>query len=207
MRGRRVLVALVLAGVGLGGCAGDGGRRSVDRRGANEVAEQRQRLEEAERRGEELAQQATAIAQRDPQRAVELYREAVRSWPRLSGAWNNMGVLLMESGDHRAANDAFLIAAENAPWDPRPLQNLGVLKMRVGWNDQAFSHFLEALERDPNHVPSLVGAAEAAFMLQRADERVLEIIRRAQLHPTSPDTNAWLARQRLVVEQQLTERR
>ncbi len=199
---RTTAAALVLVLL-LGACASSQ-RTGVSDSRARQVLEEARRRHQAMLKAEELTAQGDAIVKEDLDRAIELYREAIRTWPRSPIAYNNLGYALLQRGDYREASEALLIAAEQLPTDARPLQNLGVLHLRLGWNKEAYDDFAEALERDPNHIPSLTGIVQAAQALQKADEETLEFVKRAQLFlGDSPQWAPYLARQRLRIEQQL----
>lgn len=201
------LVAFVVVLVGaLSGamCAGCSGPRSDADSRARQVLDDARQRQEAMLEAERLTAEGDALIEKNLDGAIERYRSAIRVWPRSPIAYNNLGYALLEQGDYRGASEALLIAAEQLPTDARPLQNLGLLYLRLGWNEEAYERFAEALGRDPNHVPSLTGIAQAAQALQRADERTLEFVKRAQLFVgESNDWGPYLARQRLRIEQQL----
>ncbi|MFG0327083.1 MAG: hypothetical protein ACF8SC_07450 [Phycisphaerales bacterium JB037] len=170
---------------------------------------------QAERRAEleRARNEAIALAQRAQQEAgkgrvgpaIELYGQALARWSRMPGAHNNLGKLLVQAGRYQDAADAFFIASELSPSDPRPLANLGKLKMDIGWPSEAYGHYEKALERDPNDLESLRGVIAAADLLRRADEQALDYARRALLLETDATWRSYLERQRYRIEQDIDE--
>lgn len=133
-------------------------------------------------RAQDLAMQAQqAYEKGDLDKAVLLSREAVAAARDYGQAWNNLGLFLMERNELYDAREAFAIASDLLPGDPRPLCNLGVMYLRSGWSEKALGYFERALERAPSDVPALRGAIDASLRLRRHDERTLERLERAIL--------------------------
>lgn len=135
--------------------------------------------------------------------AIGLYRDAINTWNRTPGAYNNLGLLLVKKGDARAAADAFTIEAEMNPQDARPLKNLGQLYFERSWPEDAMRFFEQALERDADYLEALRGAVLAADTLRRADAKVLDYVKRALFQETDPAWAAYLQRQRYRIEQSI----
>ncbi len=87
--------------------------------------------------------------------AIKLYREAVEVYPESPFAWNNLGRLFMQRQENMEAATAFEQAARLSTADPVPVHNLGTLYESMGWENDAQRYYTEALQRDPNYVPSL----------------------------------------------------
>lgn len=163
----------------------------------------------AQRRAEamRLAAQAEAVAPDEPSKAIELYRQALANDDSLHNAWNNLGTLLMAQGRYADAVHAFQAAADLMPADPRPMYNTGIAYQRNGWGEEAYRHFAMALERDPSHLPSMRGFVRAAEITGKADERTIEVIRRATMRETDERWRSYFQRQRYRVEAVLEEER
>lgn len=91
----------------------------------------------------------------DTQGAITKYKEAIEQYNELPVAWNNLGRLLMESKENLQAAEAFKQASELSPSDPVPVHNLGVLWESVGYLGDASHWYDQALQRDPQYLPSL----------------------------------------------------
>ena len=95
------------------------------------------------------------------------------------------------------------MASELNPTDPRPITNIGITNMRVGWAEDAIDDFHRALEISPGYLPALRGSIRAADLLGRAEYEDLNRIRRALLAERDDDWRAYLERQRFLIESRL----
>lgn len=156
-----------------------------------------------------LATEAERAQQRGEfQRAVELNREALQNNDDLAGAWNNLGVCLMQVNNNVDAAEALKTAGALDPTDPRPFENLGVLYSKAGWAEEAIRHFDTALQRSPSSPVAIRGYVQSAHHLLKSDERTLEIAKRGIVIETDPKWRDYLNNQRLRIEQDLrTQRR
>lgn len=167
-----------------------------------EIPDYQKRVEEANRIAKEAAREAE---EGNTDRAIELYREALSVSRDLAQAWTNLGALLMETGDFRGAAEAWTVAADLWPTDPRPMYNIGYAWLERYYPSDALTHFELALERDPNYQPALVGAIRASEWLNVADEELAERIRRAIFNETDPDWLEYLQRQKSRVDARLRQ--
>jgi len=149
-------------------------------------------------RARRLAAQAEQAG--DPDRAVELYRQAVALYPDLAAGWNNLGVALLEQQRYLEAAEAFVQAAQRAPTDPRPLYNLGLTWERTGYLRDALKHYERALARDPRYLPALRGAIRAERTLGEGRRITLDWIRTALGLERDEQWRTWLTLQRQQVE-------
>jgi Flp pilus assembly protein TadD len=77
---------------------------------------------------------------------------------RVSDAYNQQGIALLQEGNFKDAEKAFKEAAKGDPKTTGPLTNLGVAYFQAGRTEEAAKAFQEAVSRDPNN-------AEAHFNL------------------------------------------
>lgn len=195
---RLALVLLCASAAVLPGCTGAGMR--TKQRADDPYAQ----LDERARRGRELFAQAEAAQNRgDPDLAIALYRDALRNAPDLAEAWNNLGILLMARSDYAGAAEAFRIAMDLRPTDPRPAENLGLAYLEAGWGVEALRYYEVALERDPNRRESLRGAIKATHLLNLADQKALDRVRRALLIENDPEWRMIAERERVRIEHRL----
>jgi len=89
-----------------------------------------------------------AHARGDYAKAERLYRGISRSMP---SAAHNLGVVLMAQGKFKAAEEAFRAALDTEPGAPRPLFNLGQLRLAEGDYAAGWS-----LWENRRHVPGLL---------------------------------------------------
>lgn len=145
------------------------------------------------------------IAYRTPDRtkAIQRYTAAVDQYTEFPAAWNNLGVVLMESNRFAEALHAFATASQLSPSDPRPLYNLGLLWDRRGWMKEAASYYRQALERDPNNLDALRGAIRAGSLLNEANATSLENIRRALFLEQDERWIKWVRMEQVRVQSAL----
>jgi tetratricopeptide (TPR) repeat protein len=136
--------------------------------------------------------------------AIGFYKQAIAlSADAPSAAWNNLGMLSMEQGNYREAAGYLSTAAQLAPLDPQPMYNLGLTYHKAGWDRQALEAFLGALDREPNYVGAIRGAATATMRLRETDEDALERLEHALLIETDPTWRSVFERERLAMEARL----
>jgi tetratricopeptide (TPR) repeat protein len=171
---RVTLGALCVLGWWVGGAVS--GCASKDRGGDQpEIVPQVDRAAELARAQRLQAQALAAQTDKDYDRAIRLYGEALTIDAGLGGAWHNAGVCFMEQSRYIEARDAFLRAAQLLPNDPRPYENLGVLYLeRLGHARQAYEAFGQALQRDPRSSLALRGSTSAIRLLRLATVEALD---------------------------------
>ncbi len=155
-------------------------------------------------RGHRMA--ADAYDSSNPERSLELYKEAVQTYGQQPAAWNNMGVLYMNEGNYFLAQQAFRRAAEQAPSDPRPKYNLGLLWDKRGYVEEAKRFYIEALDRNDSYLPALRGAIRADSVLQESDDQTLEWLERALFLERDEKWKNWLLKQRIDVKARMAMR-
>ena len=161
---------------------------------------------ESAREAGRLAMEARAALDKgELEKAIELSRRSIAVNDRIYGTWNNLGVALMRQGDGMAAADAFRRAADLAPTDPRPMENLGNVYAEAGFDAEAIEQYAAALERDPNWLPALRHGVRSAKSIRRSDERTLEWTRRGLLMEKDKAWRDVFAVERMRVERDLAE--
>lgn len=167
---------------------------------ADAGANQAQRIREAS----ELAIQAKAAADEgEVEEAIDLNRRAIALDATLAGAWNNLGVLLMQQQNYRDAIEAFSRAADLLPADPRPYENIAHSYREAGYSSDAYLYFTKSLERDPNWLNSLRGVVACAQELNLSNPSLLANIRRGLLIESDPAWRMVFNRAKLRVEAEL----
>lgn len=139
--------------------------------------------------------EALAAHQRGARPAAEEgYRRVLEHQADFADAWNNLGVLLNESGRHDEALACFRRLAELEPAKPRSHANLGVALRALGRSDDAKASYLEAVKLDPafhsaqNNLGNLhYAAGEYADALRCFDAA-------ARLAPAMPEYRFMLAK-------------
>ncbi|MBX3386974.1 MAG: hypothetical protein KF768_10415 [Phycisphaeraceae bacterium] len=182
-----VALALALAIAAASGCNSGSATSDAERVRLDEANAARKALEHV-REAERLERNTKNDL------AIEEYLRAVRLYRELPAAWNNLGRLLMIKGENNAAAEAFRIAADLSPADPKPVYNLGALWESMGWPDDASRYYTEALARDQNHLPSLRRSILLDVNLGRATDQTENRLRRALLLESDPDWRGHLMR-------------
>jgi tetratricopeptide (TPR) repeat protein len=132
--------------------------------------------------------------------ALNEYRKALELDGKLYAAWNNMGQLLMADGNYADAVSAYKIASGLEPTDPRPEYNIGLAYQKVGWANDSYTYFENALDRDPNYLPALRGLIRSSEMLGMGNEKIMNHIRNAQLRETDNQWRDYLSTQYFRVQ-------
>lgn len=182
----------------LAGCAG--GSAAAPETTRIEVGDRAERLASARR----LALEAQETE--DPGQAIAKYRQALKAYPDLAAAWNNLGVRLLAEERYMEAAEAFASASDHSQAEPRPLYNLGLTWERAGYLSDALKHYKQALDRDPRYLPALRGALRSEILIGEASEQTLERLRLAIGLETDPRWRQWFQDQRSIVERRLYER-
>jgi len=103
------------------------------------------------------------------------------------------GTRAYESGNLRAAERAFLGAAEMDPDNPNIHNNLGAVYMDQGRWEDAAGAFRKALAADPEHVKARINMGGALYNLGRKDEAIQILEEAEALAPGDPDVLYALA--------------
>lgn len=138
--------------------------------------------------------------------AIDEYRQALSLSPDMPEVWNNVGVELMRVQDYLGASEAFGMAMQLSPTDPRPAENLGLVYHRTGWAEESLRYYDMALERSPNYLPALRGAIKASHLLGEADEKRLEQVRRALMIEPDPKMREFFEREQVRILGRLEQR-
>ncbi len=190
--------ALLCAPVCVVGCASSGtGQDDVDRSPEAFAQWRSGQL----RKAQGLAERAEKTD--DLVKKEMLLREAVETFPQHSAFWTNLGTVLAQQNDYASAAEAFSLAADLDPTDPRPPYNHGALYVNRFWYQPAVEHFERALERDPNYLNAVRGLARTRVVLRDFDEDLLSLLDRAVLLESDERWLSYFQRQRVVVRSEL----
>ena len=106
-----------------------------------------------------------------PERAIALYREALRRDPKWADGWQELGILLADREEFREAKEAFHRLAGLRPNDGDALALLGLAEFRERRYDAALQH-LESARSLPFRTPGLYRLLEyhvALILIARAE--------------------------------------
>ncbi len=120
--------------------------------------------------------------------AVARYRQALSLDPLVAGAWNNLGVALLDLDDHAAAVAALRTCIALRPADAVAFNNLGTGYDGVGRPEEATRVFLRALTIQPDYGKALNNLGNSRRAARRA-EAAAALYRRALIaQPDYPDS-------------------
>lgn len=137
------------------------------------------------------------------EKADLLYRESLSVFSDQTGAWNNLGNVLMAQENYVDAEAAFQRAIEIEPDRPEPYTSLGRLWYELGYAEKGMNYFDEALAIDERWLPAIRGRAAVVHQLNRAPSDYLDMLRRGRLMESNPEWQAFFDRERSRVEQSL----
>jgi len=132
--------------------------------GARELARKVAPLQLHARDASDWYERGCDLEEAAPAEAREAYRRALDLDPSLADAWVNLGRLLHEGGDARAAAAHYRNAIELAPENATALFNLGVALEDLRMDEEAILAYRTALAADP-------GCADAHYNLAALYER------------------------------------
>ena len=137
------------------------------------------------------------------EQADKLYRESLQIYPSQTGAWNNLGNVLMAQKNYVDARAAFLRAIDLEPDRPEPHTSMGRLYLEAKYAEDSLEHFNEALAIDPRWLPAIRGKAAALHQLARATPEYADMLRTALLLESDNEWRVFFDRERSRVEQAL----
>lgn len=155
---------------------------------------------------EDYATRAQA-AERDnkPDEAIALYRKAVQTYRDFPGVWYNLGLLLLDKGETLQAVEAFRVAGDIEPRDPRPPYAIGVIYEKQGWNSEAQRYYTDALSRDANYQEALQRSVYLDMVASTYTPITLDRTRRALLSEHDPKWRDYFERTQLRLDALLNQ--
>ena len=143
---------------------------------------------------QKLGEANLLYAQRRHSEAISLLREVIRLAPYSPDAYNTLGVLYEEVGDHKRSLDFSMIAAHLTPKDVSLWRRLADLSARSGYIRQTIYCLTQVIRRDRDDIDAKY---ERALLLAELGENRkaldgLEAVRSAR--PTDPEVVKHLAR-------------
>src|SRR5439155_367528 len=139
----------------------------------------------------QLAYVYTAL--KKPKEAQAEYERAARLDPRMSAAYVNLGMLLLENHDETAAVAPLRKAVELLPAQSRPRYLLAVALDRSGDRAAAAESFETLLHLDPNDITAINYLGWSALRQGRLEDAEKRFRRAVEVQPTAPDGRRGLA--------------
>ncbi|MGH8691448.1 MAG: tetratricopeptide repeat protein [Burkholderiales bacterium] len=127
------------------------------------------------------------------QRALEIYQEVARAYPRYRRAWSCAGFLLAEQQRFEPAIKAFERALALDPLDASTCFNLGFVLQGVGRHQDAIERFQQAVDTDRNLDRAWYGMGLSLAQLGRCEEAAQKLEAAARLQPFNPYAGYELA--------------
>lgn len=176
-----VLTGAMLIGAGAAGCAGHAIRSAYEP------------LTESDRqtaRAEKLTHEAASLILSDPVRAERLLREALAADLYHGPAHNNLGVVYLEQGKLYQAAGEFEWARKLMPGNADARMNLALVFERAGRIDEAISRYRDALEVQPEHLPTIQALTRAQVRYGKRDPHTRSQLETIALR-AEPPWGAW----------------
>ncbi len=127
---------------------------------------------------------------KQPQKAEEHFRAAVRINPNHADSYYNYGVMLFEQRRDVEAEEAFRKAVEINPFHSQAFHNLGVMREQQGRLDEALQFYGKAVERQPNYPFAHFHIGRILANQKKYDEAISHFL--LALSPEDENTPAFL---------------
>jgi type IV pilus assembly protein PilF len=186
---RAVVIALASAAL-LAGCASSPMESKEELRTSSDQSEDQKRA----RIRLQLA--IGYYEQRQINVALDEIKRALQADPNLADAYSVRGLIYMEMGENRLAEDNFLQSIKLDPSNPDLTNNYGWFLCQTGRERQAMSYFESALNNRTYQSPAkaLNNAGVCSLKVKDLNAAEKYFIRAFQFEPGNPLTNAHLAK-------------
>lgn len=188
-----VVTCLVIIGVALGGCGGQGQRGPY----STEHSVQRDMVA-----AEAAYQQARPLRGEDPEAAEALLREALTFDLYHGPAHNDLGVLLLQQGRLYDAAVEFEWARKQMPGHPDPRVNLAIALELGGKVDAALEAAQAAIDVQAGYLPALQTMAWIQLRYDLIDDGTVALLETIRAHSDDPTWRDFAERHRLRLQAQ-----
>jgi len=148
------------------------------------------------------AQSFTAGEQYDD--AINLYKRAVSIDPKNMLAWYYLGVICNHQQRYAEAVEAWRVAADIAPMDPRPYFALGLQYQELGMYGDAAACYDRSLEAQSDYLPALKKSVEVDQLNDNYTDVTLKRINLALLRETDPKWVYFLRMTQLKTQERVS---
>ncbi|MFV0422582.1 tetratricopeptide repeat protein [Oleidesulfovibrio sp.] len=107
-------------------------------------------------------------------KAEEYYRKAASSNGVHPDPYLGLATIAVQRGKFADALALYKKAAEIEPND-KALAGMGLIEMEGGQNEQAFTHFMQALDMNPANMIAVHGMVQLAYVLGRLDDAIVRL--------------------------------
>jgi len=122
-----------------------------------------------------------------PERAVDLYREAITDAPDDPEAWYNLAMAFQETGDVRRAGEAVREAIRRDARSPEAHNVLGIVYSGEGKPGEALAEFQRAIDIDPKNARAYNNMGNVLRATGRPGEAEAAFRKAVELAPGYPD--------------------
>jgi tetratricopeptide (TPR) repeat protein len=154
-------------------------------------------------RSEQLVAQAQELVANNQIKQAIVYKEAISLYSKRFSDWYNLGILCNREMRYAEAVEAWRIAADMGPQDPRPYFALGLQYQEVGRYGDAADCYNRSLEIQPDYLPALKKSVEIDQFHDRYTDVTLQRIRTALLLETDPKWVEYLRRNQMKAEERV----
>lgn len=156
------------------------------------------------RKAHDLASRAERAGQaKRYDEAITLYQQALAAYRQFPSAWLNLGVMHMKVGNGLQAVEAFNVAAEVDPDDPRPFYNIGAIYEEKFYYKEAIAYYNKAIERDPNLLPALRRSVYLEMQMNSFTPASKDRVMRAIMLETDPTYKSILTQAKIRIDNEL----
>ena len=199
------LAIVLLIGFVLSGCASGPKPAKTDAAQTPRQVAAEERLRDVPTKALTLFEQAaSAMAAGDEIDAELRFKEFVMQYPGYPGAYVNLAILSMQSGNSKAAEGFITDALIIDPQHPAALNQLGMLLRRQGKFIEAESAYLKAVTANPDYALAHynLGVLNELY-LQRLDAALQHFERYQEIEGEDKQVTKWIVdlRRRLDVKQ------
>ena len=165
----------------------------------NEITSIKQIIEDSEKAAKKSADEAKAsklfaeaLAEKNPQKAIELYTEVLELDSSNVGAYNNRANFYAVTSNTSKAMLDYNKAIELDPNYTNTYYNRAILYNRLGQVSKAIEDYNKAIELDPNNTNAYFNRANLYKDLERTQDALEDFNKSIELNPT--DANAYKLR-------------
>ena len=115
--------------------------------------------------------------------AEKLYKEILNRNPDHVNAYNNLGIILLQSGKLQKAKSCYKKAIELKPDYVKAYNNLGVILQELSRFDEAIASYKKAIELKPDYVDAHNNLGNTLKKLGRFDETIASYKKAIELKP------------------------
>ena len=199
------LAIVLLIGFVLSGCASGPKPAKTDAAQTPRQVAAEERLRDVPTKALTLFEQAASVMAAGDEIDAELrFKEFVMQYPGYPGAYVNLAILSMQSGNSKAAEGFITDALIIDPQHPAALNQLGMLLRRQGKFVEAESAYMKAVTASPDYALAHynLGVLNELY-LQRLDAALQHFERYEELEGEDKQVTKWIVdlRRRLDVKQ------